>query len=415
MSKGLTRREVIAGGLAAAAAAMAAGRGPGAIGAETAVSPPAMPDRSADAPTSPVAIARCESYEPQLVRKQLAAAIDLSGGIGPLLKGKTVTVKLNLTGGGGPMNGLPAYQTYQVHPHAVAALCALLAEAGAKQICVVESCYFREPPEKALKALGWDVDAILAAGDRRVAIENTRNRGQWPAYSRLKVPWGGFLYPAFDVNSRYEKTDVFISLAKLKDHNNGGITVAAKNMFGMPPLSLYGGEAPSEDTLTARMEIFHDRSRAVPAGVPAEVGRALPAGRPVWQYRVPRIIADCVGARPIDLAVIDGVQTVTGGEGPWIEGLRPASPKLLLVGRNPVCTDAVCAAVMGYRPDAAHFEYPFQGENHLRLLAQAGVGTCDLKRIETRGLPVSEAKFPFRSPAAHACGAPYRWVDAPLA
>jgi len=409
VADGITRREAMIGGLAAAAV-LVGGRRRGAAGGEAGPqAAPVVADRSKDAPASPVAIQRCESYEPQLVRKQLGAAIDLAGGIGPLVKGKTVTMKLNLTGGGGPLGNLPAHETYQVHPQVVAALCAVLADAGAKQIYVVESCYFRDAPEKALKAMGWDVDAILAAGDRRVAIENTRNRGAWPAYSRLKVPWGGFLYPAFDVNARYEKTDVFISLAKLKDHNNGGVTLAAKNMFGMPPMSLYGTEAPNEDTLTARMEIFHYREKAVPAGVPAEVSLSLPAGRPAWQYRVPRITADCVGARPIDLAIIDGVHTATGGEGPWIDGLRAASPKLLIAGRNPVCTDAVCAAVMGYRPDAAHFEYPFQGENHLRLLAQAGVGTCDLKRIEVRGLPISDARFPFRSPAAHASSAPYRW------
>ena len=60
---------------------------------------------------------------------------------------------------------------------------------------------------------------------------------------------------------------------------------------------------------------------------------------------------------------------------------------MLLAGRNAVCTDAVCTAVMGYDPQAGHMQFPFPGENHLRLLASVGVGSIDLKRIEVRGMP----------------------------
>jgi hypothetical protein len=128
---------------------------------------------------------------------------------------------------------------------------------------------------------------------------------------------------------------------------------------------------------------------------------------------VPRIVADLVGARPIDLAVIDGIETNRGGEGPWCRSAEPLQPGLLLVGRNGVCTDAIGAAVMGYDPQAQHSVFPFPGDNHLRLLAGAGVGTIDPKRIEVRGLPLAKAIFPFNpkrlpldDPAAH-CG-PYR-------
>ena len=36
-------------------------------------------------------------------------------------------------------------------------------------------------------------------------------------------------------NRRYEKTDVFVSLAKLKDHANAGVTMTVKNLFGIAP------------------------------------------------------------------------------------------------------------------------------------------------------------------------------------
>ena len=48
-----------------------------------------------------------------------------------------------------------------------------------------------------------------------------------------------------------------------------------------------------------------------------------------------------VSARPIDLAIIDGIASISGGEGPWIPGVKPNHPGLLVAGTNCVCTDAV--------------------------------------------------------------------------
>jgi hypothetical protein len=95
------------------------------------------------------------------------------------------------------------------------------------------------------------------------------------------------------------------------------------------------------------------------------------------------------------LAVIDGIESNRGGEGPWIQGTAPIKPRLLLLGRNAVCTDAICAAVMGYDPMAGHGQFPFQGDNHLKLLAQVGAGTIDPAKIEVRGLSIKEALHPF--------------------
>ena len=52
------------------------------------------------APTSPVAIARCRSYDDNL-DATLARMFDQIGGTGSLVKGKTVALKLNLTGNPG--------------------------------------------------------------------------------------------------------------------------------------------------------------------------------------------------------------------------------------------------------------------------------------------------------------------------
>jgi uncharacterized protein (DUF362 family) len=115
-------------------------------------------------------------------------------------------------------------------------------------------------------------------------------------------------------------------------------------------------------------------------------------------YRVPHIVADVVAARPIHLAIIDGIETIAGGEGPWIRGVRVVKPGLLIAGLNPVCTDAVSTAVMGYNPRATRGTAPFQTcDNTLLLAEQHGLGTTDLKLIEVIGVPIAQALYRFDS------------------
>jgi uncharacterized protein (DUF362 family) len=386
MATKLSRREVLVSGLGAAGALASRALGRAWAGE------PVAADRSGAAPNSPVAIQRCTSYDPQLLRATIQNGFNLIGGIQKLVSNKTVTIKINVTGGPGTLGGLPGYRTYQIHPHMLAAVCAAITDAGARRIIVVESQYSLKTPEEVLGGAGWDIKMIRSAGGNKVTFEDTRNRGKWPSYSRLKVPWDGCLYPAYLLNQAYEKTDVFVSLAKLKDHLSAGITLGAKNLFGITPISLYGNQAPNENGLEPRLDILHDGKRPVPASVPGMVNHTLPVD---WRHRVPRVTADLVSARPVDLCVIDGIETNRAGEGPWCPHAQPLRPNLLLAGRNVVCTDAVGMGVMGYDPQAGHGQFPFPGDNHLLLLAQAGVGTIDRKRIEVLGLPIEKALFPF--------------------
>jgi uncharacterized protein (DUF362 family) len=363
-------------------------------GAEESSARPRVPDRSAEAPTAPVSILRCESYEPAVFRAALAKSFDLLGGIGSLVRNKTVTVKLNLTGlSWNPVFNLPAQETYQSQPNTIAALCALLVEAGAQHVVLIENLYWEKPFEQVLTEAGWDVKAIQSAGHHKVSFEDTRNRGAFPGYTRFKVPWGGYVFPSFELNQRFEKTDVLISLAKLKQHATAGVTGAVKNCFGNTPTAIYGDTAPDERGLNHRAGMFHGGGKKVAAGVPSELDHGLPKKGAI---RVPHITADIFGARPTDLNIVDGVRTIRGGEGHWNRDIGLMEPKLLIVGRNGVCTDAVCTGVMGFDPQAGESVFPFQGSNHLQLLAQAGVGTNDLKRIEVRGVPLKEAVCPFK-------------------
>jgi uncharacterized protein (DUF362 family) len=375
----MTRRDFLRGSAAAAGLALLGGAD-------------AWSAAHSAAPALPVAIARCRAYDPAPVQARMAELFDQIGGIRRLVRGKTVAVKLNLTGGiGGTFDGVRAERSYQVHPSVVLALAHLLNEAGAKRVRFLESGYSHEPFHTHLPNAGWDLDAIRAAGGR-VEFEDTHNLGQGKRYSQLRVPWGGYIFPHYVLNHAYEETDVYVSLAKLKNHATAGVTLCLKNSFGITPNSLYGDDAGSEEATSARGGILHDGRRKPPAGVPAE---RQPQSPRVPEWRVPHVVADLSGCRPIDLAIIDGVESVKGGEGPWVREMARTNPGLLMAGRNAVCTDAVAMAVMGYDPQAAAGTRPFPGENHLALAAAKGVGSHDLERIEVRGLTIAKARHPY--------------------
>jgi uncharacterized protein (DUF362 family) len=140
--------------------------------------------------------------------------------------------------------------------------------------------------------------------------------------------------------------------------------------------------------------MFHDGARQPSKSAPGENDPSTPRH---GGYRVPRIVADIVAARPIQLAVIEGIRTMAGGEGPWTgPGLKVISPGVLVAGTNCVTTDAVAMSVMGYDPMADRGTPPFEKcDSTLRLAEELGVGTRDLKRIEVVGTPVEQARFSF--------------------
>jgi uncharacterized protein (DUF362 family) len=343
-------------------------------------------------PSLPVSIARCKAYDPETVLNQLQTMMDQLGGLAKLVAGKTVAVKVNLTGDvhQGAL-GLPGSRTYHVHPNVVMATAIVLDRAGAKRIRFLECTYQLGAFEPYLRDAGWDLNA-LAALKATVEYEDTRNLGSGKKYHEVKVPWGGSLFPAYHLNHSYVDCDVYVSLAKLKNHATAGVTMGIKNNFGITPPALYSRHQPNERATSARMALFHSGEERPADGLPQEVDPKSPR-RPT--YRVPRHTVDSIGIRPIDLTIIDGIETVSGGEGPWLSELALQKPGLLLAGRNPVCTDAVGTAVMGYDPMSAAATGPFPGDNHLAMAAKLGLGTNNPKEIEVVGLSIKDALHPF--------------------
>lgn len=365
----VTRREAL-GGLAAAALSIAK-----------------------PAPVSTVAIARCRTYQDDLYNK-LDRMFDQIGGIKPLVKNKTVALKLNLTGNPRrfPMDPKMPYRN---HPDTVLATARLLAKNGAKRIRIIETFFPAKQDMELWGRYDLDIAGINNVGCK-VEWENAQNLGQGSKYVRVTVPGGGYIYPAYDLNHSFVDCDAYVSLSKLKNHWIAGVTMSLKNNFGITPCSLYGGDCGTdgnENPQQERAPVCHNGARTPPKGVPQELDPSSPRDS---GYRVPRIVADLVRVRPIDLAIVDGVESIRGGEGVWNPGVQIIKPGVLLAGKNPVCLDAVCMAVMGYDPTADRGTKPFvRGDSTLKLAEAKGVGTTDLARIEVAGLSIKDALFDY--------------------
>jgi uncharacterized protein (DUF362 family) len=379
MPHGLSRRQFLVG--STATLGLAAGR---------------LVPFARTAPTAVVSVARCQSYGSELV-PTLDRMFDQMGGLGRLVKGRTVAIKINLTGlPVGRLGSLPAEMTHWVHPRVIGAVVHLIERAGAHRIRLLESPWgTADPLEEYMYRAGWNVDEILAAA-RRVELVNTNWLGDAKEYHRFDVPGGGMLFPSFLLNPAFYDCDTFVSLAKLKNHVTTGITLSMKNCFGNIPTTVYGDDVPDDEPLetpsSGRLAVFHAGRRQPPSIAAPEIDSSSPRHE---GYRIPRVVVDICKARPIDLAIIDGIATMGASEGPWAGG-EACEPNVLVAGTNCVNTDTVAAAVMGYDPMTPGGTLPFDySENTLELGERAGLGTRDLAQIEIAGTPIREARFDF--------------------
>ena len=358
---------------------------------------PAILRGAATAPATTVAVAKCPDYGPDLV-PTLDRMFDQLGGLGRLVKGKTVAAKINLTGSPGYRLGYyPCEDTHYTHPKVIGAVCYLMARAGARRIRLVESPWATaDAIEEYLLQANWEPRDILNSAPN-VEFENTNFLGASKTYARMSVPHGGLMFPAFDLNRSYSDCDVFVSLAKMKEHATAGVTLSMKNCFGITPATIYGtGAGIDEPSILPKggRTIVHAGNRQPSLSAPSELHPNSPRDD---KYRVPRTIVDLVSARPIDLAVVEGIHTMTGGEGPWIgEKLTAVRPGVIVAGTNCVNIDSVCMSVMGFDPMADRGTPPFEVcDSTLRLAEDVGLGTRDLGRIEVAGTPIEEARFDF--------------------
>jgi len=270
-----------------------------------------------------------------------------------------------LTGGitSGVVPGYSAIESFITHPEVVRALIRMLQVAGAKDISIVEAVYEWE------SYTAWGYEEI--AKEMEVKLVDLNDVKPYEDFTDAKVD-SSFIYPSLKINKILQDVDVFISVSKMKNHYNAGVTHTMKNLYGLVPYRFY--------TLNNT-----DRYRSGFHGTPDQT-----------RTRLPRVIIDVNRIRPIHFSLIDGIKTAEAGEGPWIETFTPVQPGVLIAGKNPVATDAVATAVMGHDPTADFPNEPFiRCDNHLNLAAAAGMGTNKLDEIEVLGVSIEKAKYQF--------------------
>jgi uncharacterized protein (DUF362 family) len=350
------------------------------------------------APRAPVGLALCKRYDFREVRRALGRMLDEVGGVRRLVKGRHVTIKVNLVNTSAEaVAGIPLQLTVTVHPVVAMALGSLLVQCGARRVVYADQLPFRSADPEAFAGYGFRLADFAAAMEGKVTFLNTRNRGGHSSYALVKVP-NGELATAWEVNRAYTDTDVLISLGKLKSHVSAGVTGGMKNLFGVPPSSLYGddlGAEPDEHACDYRNRTMHNCSQAPRTSVTTFTGKSVLNDH---GYNVPRFIVDLAAAFPIRLVVVDGISVIQTAEGWWNGSMVSVTrPGLLIAGANPVCTDAVAAAVMGFNPEAPDRTWPFaNGVNYLALARRRGLGENRLKEIEVAGVSLERARFEFQ-------------------
>lgn len=315
-----------------------------------------------------VAIAKANSYDRALIRKQVEAMLDGIGGLKDVLAhGNRVAIKTNLTGGTSTkaLPGISEIESYLTHPEVVRAVVELLRDAGAKDIFIVEAVY--EPAS-------WDAYGYTEmAKSVNATLVDLTEFAPYKGFADTKSTTNPFVYENFKFNPILNEIDAFVSISKMKCHNLAGVTHTMKNLFGLVPYRFY--------TLTSG-----DKYRSEFHGA-AEVTRT----------RLPRVIMDLNHARKVNLSIIDGVFTTEGGEGPWITALTPLKANLLFAGKDPVATDSVATAAMGFDPNADYPNAPFlHADNHIKIAASLGLGTNKLDEIKVVGASLKEVTKQFK-------------------
>jgi uncharacterized protein (DUF362 family) len=362
----ISRRRFLQGMGGAAAGLLVAGcRAKGLVEAPG-LTPATSGSAQISAPRARVAVAQAQSYERELVRQQVQALLDGLDGLDDVISsGDRVALKVNLTGGTHftPPFGVTATESYLTHPQVVRALGELLRDAGARELFVVEGVYDQESYhlfgyEEVAKAL----DATLI---------DLNNPHPYTGFASTPVGEGAFIYDAFSFNPILEEIDALVSVAKMKCHFECGVTHSMKNLIGLVPVSGY------------RLDGTHWWRSAL-HGQGSET-----------KTRLPRVILDLNRARPIHLAVIDGIKTAEGGEAPR-GTFKPVEPGVLIAGKNPVATDAVATAAMGFDPTVERSAPPFlRGDNYLNLARELDLGTNRLEEIEVVGASIDEVLYEF--------------------
>ena len=302
------------------------------------------------------------------VKQKMQYLFEQLGGVSDVFSsGKKVVMKMNMTGGSGSgtnpkLNGVPIEEAMWVHFSVVKATAQLIIDAGVSpgDITIVESLESGDSFSKTAFAGYMDIKDSL--GCNLVDISSG-------TFEDISTGSNYFNFPTLTMNKILKDAEVYVSMAKLKQHAEAGYTGAIKNQVGSTPKANY-----YTDNIKYRRQAIHSPTNGSSATF------------------LPRSICDLFAARPVHFAVVDGIKNAKGGEGVWNPNFVPFESHVLFAGKDPVATDSVGAHLMGLDPEAEKLTLPAKNDygdtecdNYLALLHDRGVGTNKMSEINVVG------------------------------
>ena len=251
------------------------------------------------------------------------------------ISGRTVVIKVNL------VSGLATKYAANTDPRVVRALVDLALYFNADKVFVVET----SPTGARFSESGYD---FFNSYDERVALVDLADWpvGLFPVANAMAYRWLYMPKPLMDPEV------VFISAAKLKTHGDAIVTLAMKNLFGLPAEPFYR----DPDIYPTARFAMHSRS-------------------------VSQTIVDLNRARPFDFAVVDGIWGMEGF-GPMFG--QPIKMDVVVAGANPLAVDRTCLEVM---------RIPQTWVQHMRYAAALGLGPNDMTSIDVVGDALPSHEF----------------------
>ncbi|UCH37414.1 MAG: DUF362 domain-containing protein [Candidatus Bathyarchaeota archaeon] len=280
---------------------------------------------------SQVAILKTEDTE-ESIRSSLKQAYTHINDFKSLVKAKKIIIKVNLC------KPFPADSGATVDPKIVEALINLIWKKNSDvEIYLTESNSLSRSAETAFRDTGY---RQLEAKYDQLHLTNL-SKG-----AKMLVKKGDFRYfkTGLRISYLFFDCDCFISIAKLKTHEFEKCAGIIKNQFGCLP--------------TSNKEQYHPQ--------------------------IGQVLGDVNSLLRPDISIIDGIVAMEG-KGPTFG--TPKKMNLLIIGNDPVATDAVASRVMGFDPH----DVP-----HLWTVAQRGLGEIESKSINTIGEPIEQVQSRFK-------------------
>ena len=294
-------------------------------------------------------------------------ALDAFGGAAAFVNpGETVFIKPNF-GALGMVKYNPITEGDSVKPEIVIAVADECLKAGASMVTIGEGGQVES----------WDWAAVPTLdGTTTVAAEVQRLRrtygdriglaclnAETPEW--IHVPSHSCL-DSVEVSSLAVQADRVISLPVIKTHRWTLTTGALKNLFGLTPVSHYGGE------LTRMRSALHDAGLHQ---ILVDISKAL---RP--DFSITDFSIGCEG---------NGPHVLPGWWGESVDVRDRIGTWMLLASPDPVALDATSTRVIGQDPQ--HVE-------HVRLAYEQGLGQMREDRIELAGATLDELRMPWQPP-----------------